>query len=87
MEAVARNVHELLTDFGGVWITPDFSLKVDVRDVSEQQRRFRSIVAAATDRTMYNNAFADMDQLHLLLSAMRFKAQVVNQLDESPRLI
>lgn len=36
---------------------------------------------------MYNNAFADMDQLHLLLSAMRFKAQVVTQLDEIPRLV
>jgi O-methyltransferase involved in polyketide biosynthesis len=68
LESVARNIRDLLAEFGGVWITPDFSLKEDARDVSDQQRRFRAIVAAATDRRLYNNAFEDNEQLLAFLT-------------------
>jgi len=84
METVALNIRELLVEFGGVWITPDFSLKEDVANVSEQQRRFRAIVTRATDRGMYDNAFASDEQLFAFLGSLGLDARVLNQVDESP---
>jgi O-methyltransferase involved in polyketide biosynthesis len=87
MEMVARNIRDLLTEFGGLWITPDFSLKEDARDVSDQQRRFRSIVAAATDRKLYNNAFDNDEQLFAFFDDVGLHPQVLNQLDVAPNIV
>ena len=87
METVARNIRDLLVEFGGVWITPDFSLKEDVKHVSEQQRRFRSVVAAATNRTMYNNAFDTNEQLLAFFDGLGLHPQVLNQVDETPNIV
>ncbi|HEY3343151.1 MAG TPA: class I SAM-dependent methyltransferase [Anaerolineae bacterium] len=87
MNTVAENIRDLLAEFGGIWITPDFSLKEDVRDVSEQQRRFRSVVAAATDRNLYNNAFDNNAQLLAFLDSLGLHAQVLNQVDVAPNVV
>ena len=86
-ETVARNIHELLGKFGGVWITPDFSLKADAANVSEQQQQFRQIVASATDRTMYNNAFNDTEHLNSYFGRLGFQVEVFNQLYLAPDLV
>ncbi len=87
METVARNVRALLVEFGGVWITPDFSIKADVRNVSERQQRFRAIVATATDRPMYNNAFDNDAQLDAFLARLGLRGHVVSQLDTAAEII
>lgn len=87
MAAVARNIRDLLTEFDGVWITPDFSLKQDVQDVSEQQRRFRRVVAAATGRTLYNNAFDSDQQLLAFFDGLGLQARVLNAVDAAPNIV
>lgn len=87
MAAVARNIRDLLMEFDGVWITPDFSLKQDVKDVSEQQRRFRRVVTAATERTMYNHAFDSNEQLLAFFDGLGLQPRVVNQVDEAPNVV
>jgi O-methyltransferase involved in polyketide biosynthesis len=87
MEAVAKNVRDILAEFGGAWITPDFSLREEVKSVSELQRRFRQVVAAATDRQMYNNAFDNDAHLERFLTGFGLQYQVLNQLDISPGLV
>jgi len=87
METVVRNVRDLLGVFPGVWITPDFTLRADVGDISEQQRRFRTVVAAATERRMYANAFADADELAAFLRRLGLVARGVSQVDESPEVV
>ena len=87
MATVARNIRDLLMEFDGVWITPDFSLKQDVKDVSEQQRRFRRVVAAATERTLYNNAFDSDGQLLAFFDGLGLQARVVNAVDAAPSVI
>jgi len=87
MAAVARNIRSLLAEFDGVWITPDFSLKQDVQDVSEQQRRFRRVVAAATERTLYNNAFDSDDQLLAFFDGLELQARVLNAVDAAPNVV
>jgi O-methyltransferase involved in polyketide biosynthesis len=84
MEDVARNIRDLLLEISGCWITPDFSLRGEVTQVSEQQRKFRRIVSAATERSMYNNAFDSLDQLEAFFGRAGFKAVVSNALDDVP---
>jgi len=84
---VARNIRDLLCEIGGVWITPDFSLKQDVEDVSEQQRRFRRVVAAATERAMYNNAFDSEEQQLAFFDGLGLQPRVVNQIDAAPNVV
>jgi len=87
MATVARNIRDLLMEFDGVWITPDFSLKQDVKDVSEQQRRFRRVVAAATERTLYNNAFDSDEQLLAFFDSLGLQARVLNAVDVAPNVV
>jgi O-methyltransferase involved in polyketide biosynthesis len=86
IETVARNIRALLQKFGGAWITSDFTLKSDATPVTEQQRRFREIVSAATDVKMYNNAFDDAEQLDFYFGRFGFQMEVYNQLDLAPQL-
>jgi O-methyltransferase involved in polyketide biosynthesis len=87
MAIVARNIRDLVIEFDGVWITPDFSLKQDVKDVSEQQRRFRRVVAAATERTMYNNAFDSDEQLLAFFDGLGLQPQVLSAVDAVPNVV
>jgi len=79
-ETTATNIRALLERFGGVWITPDFSLTADAANVSDQQRQFREIVADATDATMYNNAFDNTEHLTSYFARLGFQMEVYNQL-------
>ncbi|MGE5223955.1 MAG: hypothetical protein ACM3PY_16065 [Omnitrophica WOR_2 bacterium] len=45
MQDVARSIRDLLLEFGGCWITPDFSIRGEVTQVLQQQREFRRIVS------------------------------------------
>jgi len=85
-ETVAHHIQELLDKHGGVWITPDFSLKADAENVSAQQRRFRRVVATATERTMYNNAFDDIEHVTAYFGARGFQVEVVSQAYLAPHL-
>ena len=84
LEQVARNVHTLLEAFapGGLWLTPDFSFKDEAAPLSERQRRFRAVVTGATDRQMYENAFADGAAMEAFLARLRFTSLQLRQLDE-----
>jgi O-methyltransferase involved in polyketide biosynthesis len=87
MRAVVSNIRDLLAEFQGSWITPDFSIKEEVNQVSEQQRNFRRIVAAATEHPMYNNAFDSLEQLTAFLNEMGLTATVHNAVDETGEIV
>jgi len=88
LDAVAQNVRALLEAFGGgLWLTPDFSLKDQVAPVTERQRKFRAVVAAATDRQMYDSAFENDAALRAFLARFGFEATQIFQLDEVPALV
>ena len=87
MRAVVGNLRELLAEFKGSWITPDFSIKDEVNQVSEQQRNFRRIVAAATEHKMYNNAFDSLEQLMAFLGEMGLSATVHNPMEETGEIV
>ena len=87
IRAVVGNIRELLSEFRGSWITPDFSIKDEVNQVSGQQRNFRRIVAAATEHKMYNNAFDSLDQLMAFMHEMGLSAAVHNSLVETGEIV
>ena len=87
MRSVVGNIRELLAEFQGSWITPDFSIKDEVTQVSAQQHNFRRIVAAATGHMMYNNAFDSLEQLMDFLREMGLNAAVHNSLDEIGEIV
>ena len=87
MRAVVSNIRELLAEFKGSWITPDFSIKGEVNQVSEQQRNFRRIVAAATEHKMYDNAIDSLAQIMAFLREMGLSAAVHNPLDEFGEIV
>ena len=84
---VARNIRELLTQFGGVWITSDLLLKEELRKAPEPQQRFRRIVASATERKLYDSAFDDDAGLHAFFGRLELNAQAVNQVDLAPDIV
>lgn len=87
LETLAHNIHALLEAFGGVWITPDFAFKGAAQPVSEQQRKFRAIVAAATDRPMYAHTFEDAADLEAFLAGLGFRVEAFGQLDLAPDVV
>ena len=87
MRAVVGNIRELLAEFNGSWITSDFSINTEVNQVSEQQRNFRRIVAAATGHKMYNNAFDSVEQLMAFLREMGLSAAVHNPVDQTGEIV
>ncbi len=87
MRTVVINIRELLAEFQGSWITTDFSIKEEVNQASEQQRKFRRIVSAATEHQMYNNTFDSLAQLMTFLSEMGLSAMVHNAVDEAGEIV
>lgn len=87
MCTVVGNIRELLAEFDGSWITPDFSIKDEVNQVSEQQRSFRRIVDVATGHKMYNNSFDSLEQLMAFLREMGLSAALHNSLDETGEIV
>ncbi len=87
MRTVMGNIRELLAEFKGSWITTDFSIKDEVNQVSEQQQKFRRIVAAATEHEMYNNAFDSLEQLITYLNDMGLSAEIYKPLDEIGEIV
>jgi len=85
-EQVARNIHLLLGKFGGAWITPDFSLKADAENITDAQKTFRRIIAATTERTLYNNAFDSIEHLREYFRGLGFQVEVISQLYLAPDL-
>ena len=55
--------------------------------MSEQRRRFRDLVAAATERILYDNAFDDEEQLLAFFDGLGLQARGVNAVDEAPNVV
>ncbi len=87
IEIVARNVKAILDRFGGVWITPDFSLKENYRDVSTQRLRVRDAIAELTGRQLHRNVFDDEDHLRSFLSKIGLHAEAFHQTDLVSRIV
>ena len=78
---VARNIRAILAQFGGIWITPDFSLKENYSRVSAQRIRVRDAIAELTGRQLHRNIFDNEKHLDSFLDKMGFHAEALHQTD------
>jgi O-methyltransferase involved in polyketide biosynthesis len=72
---LARNIHELLTIFGGVWITPDISLKrifenENIRDATHTQK-----VSNMTGADITGNRFEDKQHARHFFEELGFSVE------------
>lgn len=78
---VVQNIALVLRQFGGQWITPDFTIQSSVTSATPQQQHFRKIISSLTQRQMYNNSFANQAQLEKFLADYGLKVERLDQLD------
>ncbi|HVZ72922.1 MAG TPA: class I SAM-dependent methyltransferase [Polyangia bacterium] len=84
-EQLATNIHRLLGEFvGGRWITPDFTFKVEAKDLPPERVRLREAVMGITQRQVDASAFEDGDDLAAFLARADFDVEVRSQVDETP---
>jgi len=87
MEVVAKNIKSLLKKSGGVWITPDFSLKENYDDVSPQRLQIRDALAELTGRQLHRNIFDSRDHLASFLGKIGLRAEALYQTDLVSRIV
>jgi len=86
-EQLATNIHGLIGQFaGGSWITPDFTFRVEARDLPPERVRLREAITGVTQRQIDASAFEDGDDLTAFLGRAGFNVQVRSQIDEAPSL-
>lgn len=74
-QKVAENVHALLSEFGGVWITSDISLaKIIAKDAQTAQRRLGKI-SGLTGRDIARNLFKDVDHARSFFEDLGFSVE------------
>jgi len=83
-ERLASNVHALLDDFGGTWMTPDFVVKAESPELPPERARLREAVTGITQRQLDASSFEDAADLAAFLQRVRFEAVVRYQVDETP---
>ncbi|HEY8927171.1 MAG TPA: class I SAM-dependent methyltransferase [Polyangia bacterium] len=84
-EQLATNIRRLLGEFaGGCWITPDFTFKVEAKDLPPERVRLREAITGVTQRQIDASAFEDGDDLAVFLARAGFDVQVRSQVDETP---
>jgi O-methyltransferase involved in polyketide biosynthesis len=83
---VAKNVHSLLHAFGGVWITPDITLKKGLAE----ENKFISIVKntkKVTGVDIDQNAFENQDEAKEFFERFGFKVEVHSFLEVEGELV
>jgi len=81
METVTGNIKGILEQFGGIWITPDFSFKENYTEVSAQRIQVRDAIAELTGRRLHSSIFENEEDLSSFLRKMGLQAEVFHQTD------
>lgn len=88
-EILAKNIHTLLTRFGGVWITPDFTHKKELEkswNRNGEMEKMIQTVGSLTERNFKDAAFESDEDIHKFCDRMGFEFTVSPQMDGSFKL-
>lgn len=89
---VARNIHSLLEQFNGIWITPDITLRTVLSTASTADRKQIDKVGQRLGINIDKNRFADVDEAHKFFEDLSFTVErhryteVIDQLVSPGRL-
>ena len=84
---VARNVHALLIEFGGAWITPDISLRSALSREDEASGGHIQSLAQTTGIDVSQNVFEDESHARDFFEALGFKIERHSFLEVSDQLV
>lgn len=91
-ETLANNIKEILSRFGGVWITPDFMVEAEMQQLMNQPR-VRSVmdsmttsIATLTGRDLRQDQFKDQSELSNFFEKLDYKFTTYPQIDGSYKL-
>ena len=86
-KVAAQHIHRILSQFGGIWITPDLDTQVDMQATAFQQEetQYQSCMDAITKTTGCNllqNAFENDAAVLRFFTEMGFTVQIQSQFDD-----
>jgi O-methyltransferase involved in polyketide biosynthesis len=84
---VAQNICALLRQFGGSWITSDFTLKQFAQHRTEQQKEFHRILAEITGRVIWDSAFESEEAMQAFFTSQNLNAEIFKQTEVIPQLV
>lgn len=85
--ALAHNVHDLLSEFGGVWITPDISLRQALSREDEAASGHTQSLKQTTGIDVSQNVFEDVEQARAFFEDLGFKVEEHSFLEVSDQLV
>jgi O-methyltransferase involved in polyketide biosynthesis len=78
----AGHIRSVLSRFGGVWVTPDFSTKTDVNAYGEDNhKRFIKAIAKVSGRNLHEYSFESKDEVERFFTELGFHVKMHKQLD------
>lgn len=79
---VAKNIHKLLSEFNGCWVTPDLSSVSQMHGMGDKDKykKFIDIFAKATSRNFEQTAFLDDKDIDLFFDDLGFTVDKIPQL-------
>jgi len=81
---VMKNIHKILEEKGGFWITTDFSTPENRKDDFENQKLQETVyetMKKVTSRFMKDNTFSDENEILNFIEENGFKVEIFNQID------
>lgn len=82
--AVARNIHRLLSRFGGVWLTPDLTARDGSRlSDTEAGRKLVHVLTGVTQRDLMETAFDTTEEIQKFFGELGFTTSQSSMVDGS----
>lgn len=88
-ETLARNIHQILSEYGGFWITPDFMIDSEASKLLVHPKakalmeQMTKAIETLTTRNLGQDQFKDQTDLSEFLNRLGFNFKVVQQIDGS----
>lgn len=81
----AKNIHHVLTKFGGIWLTPDLDTKSQLNHYAfdrAQFQKFVDIIEQTTGRHLEHNAFEDDTDIFAFFHDLGFNVEFKPQMNK-----
>ena len=79
---VAKNIFEILSKYGGIWITSDVTPKKFIASQNEALKGFNNNVTTITSRNNLDNRFEDIDHVKEFFGEIGFEVTEVHKFNE-----
>lgn len=88
-ELTARNIHSVLSRYGGAWITPDFLTNAEHEGILRTHYELQNIaqeVQDTTQRDVQKTGFYEQQEIIDFFSRLGFRCRISPQIDDSYQL-